>query len=246
MLITILFVAFSVQVSAQGKNSGGTSGNSGGNGSGAVDQDQTRDQDRIMDPSTHEGDEPDQDRLRLQDQDRIRIDDESLKTATSGSSLKLMIQQREREFEKEASTSDEKVRNMVQNENRVRVAVQALLLSRDFLGGIGPQVSQIARQIADSQASTTLAETDINNRGFLQRLFFGGDLSNATVIQRELERNQERVAELKQFLSAATSTPLEVRNMLEEQIRNIESEQERLGQLAEKESSRWGLFSWRF
>ncbi len=241
----ILLIAPVAQTFAQGKNSSG-----GGSGGGAVEQDQTRDQDRVRDPSTHEGDEPDQDRLRQQDQDRLKInqqyDDTATSTATSSSSLRLMIQQREREFEKEASTSDQKIRNMVQNENRVRVAVQALLLSKDFLGGIGPQVSEIARQISNSQASTTEAEINIERRSLLQRIFFGWDISNSSIIEREITQNQEKIARLKDLIGNASGISAEVRNMLEEQIQNMETEQERLRKLSEDEAKLWGIFSWRF
>ncbi len=242
----VLFLVAIQPVSAQNKGAGGGAGGGASQPAGSTSGDQIREQDRdrVQDPTTHDGDEPDQDRTRLQDRDRIFIEADIV--ATSSASLQQMVREREREMEALASTSDQNIRNTVRNENRVRLAVQALVASEDLLGGIGQQVSVIARQIGSSQASTSEAEKNIKERGFLSRLFFGGDKDSATIINREVVRNEERIRELNTLLADRTDIPEQIRTILMEQIRLMEEEQERLRQLSEEQNTAWGIFSWRF
>lgn len=253
LLISPLPYSFSFAAQGVGGSSRPSTSGTGSSepaGSGQGDQLQTQDRDQIKDPSTHDGDEPDQDRtqLQIQDKDQTQIFLHTTNPATSNDSLRNTIQQREREMEQfiSSSTSDSKYANVVRNENQVRSAVQSLLDSRNLLKGIGPQVSEIAQQIGVSQASTTEAEKNTVNRGFLARFLFGGDKQSAEVINREVLRNQERIKELHRLIGDNASTTDELKIILREQIQLIEQEQERLRTLADKELGQWGIFSWRF
>lgn len=261
--VLTLTLSFSVMHAQQG-------GSGGGAGSGVQDQD--RDREQIQDPSTHTGTEPDQD--REQDRDRLRDSDQMLIATSSqpagnsngyqnreqeqfmlryaGSTtpaqtpaqLRQMVQERERELNQEANatTTEEQI---VRNGNRVRLAVHTLLASEGLLGGIGAQVSAVAKEIALTAASTTALEAQIAERGFWRKLFFGGDRGRATTIESAVNQNRTRIEQITRLL-VGQELDDEIRVQLEEQLRNMEQEQERLMDLAAAEKSRWGILSWRF
>ena len=159
--------------------------------------------------------------------------------------LREMIQERELELEHQASSTATSTRDIVEHASRVSVAVHALLASRDLLGGIGQDVSDIARQVNESLATTTGAEAQIQSRGFWTQLFFGGDTSAADIIDREVAQNQARITALTQLLGQA-NVSADVRSTLEAQITAMEQEQARLQALAKQQQGLWGIFSWRF
>lgn len=271
LVFSLLQVPLNVVAAAgQGAGGGTSSGSSGSSGSAGVgggsgvqtggtlqidssvqgtqDRDQLQDRDRIQDPSTYDGDEPDQDRDQIRDrtQDRINLEVESVSVpAGSANQLRLMIQNRETELNKEVSSTSKKVeQNAIRNSNQVRLAVHALLSAEDVIGGIGPQVSEIAQQINNSVQATVNAEASIRTRGVLANLFFGGDKDNASKIEAEVLQNQERIRQLNQIIASSTISS-EVKNILQNQIQIMEQEQIRLSELANQEKNRWGVFSWR-
>ena len=170
-------------------------------------------------------------------------DDED--AAFSLEDLKQKIEERRQELEDEEASTTPKFKNVMKNANEVRLAVHALLASKDLVGGIGSQVSEIAKRMNDSIATTTNAEARIQSRGFLSRLFFGGDKTSAEVIADAAEKNQQRIDALTALLTEA-NVSVEVRAVLEAQITALNDAQARLKVLAEKEQKAWGLFSWRF
>ena len=62
---------------------------------------------------------------------------------------------------------------------------------------------------------------------------------------QETNRNQEKIQELKNLYQECECDE-EVKNIIQEQIQNIEQEQNRLGQLAQEEKSKQGIFGWLF
>lgn len=222
-------------------------GGKGGGGSTAGSGDQIQDRDRVQDPTTHDGDEPLQTRDQLQDQDRDRIH-LNLETSTppvgNAQQLQATIQNREQELNQEAAGVAQQYREVVQNENRTRLAVQAIYASQDLLGSVGPQAIQLAAQINNSVQTTTNAEAAIRARSVWARVFFGGDKESAQIIQQTQEQNRARIQALTQLITS--NAPAAVQATLLEQIRTMQEEQTRLGQLAQKESTQWGILSWRF
>lgn len=175
----------------------------------------------------------------------LELEDDS-DIASSLDDLKQRIEDRRQELDdKEASTTP-KFREVMKKANEVRLAVHALLASRDlFSNGIGQQVSEIAKHMNDSVASTTNAEAKIQSRGFVARLFFGGDSVAADVIAQEVAQNQQRIDDLTKLLGEA-NVSADIQVVLKAQITALQTAQARLQTLAEKEKSRWGIFSWRF
>lgn len=170
-------------------------------------------------------------------------DDEDL--ASSFDDLEQKIEMRKHELEDEEASTTPELRDVVKNANEVRLAVHSLLASKELLGGIGPQVSEIAKDMNDSVATTTVVEVKLQSRGLLTRLFFGGDSAAAEVISQEVARNQQRIDDLTKLLGEA-NVPADIQAILKAQITAIQEAQTRLLDLAQKEQKQWGLFSWRF
>ena len=181
-----------------------------------------------------------------QDEQEIELeleDDEDL--ASSFDDLKQKIEVRKHELDDEEASTTPKFKNAVKNANEVRLAVHSLLASKELLGGIGSEVSQIAKDMNDSVATTTNAEAKIQARNFFARLFFGGDSVAADVISQQVARNQQHIDDLTKLLEGA-NVPADIQAVLKAQIMAIQDAQTRLLDLAQKEQKQWGLFSWRF
>lgn len=162
-------------------------------------------------------------------------------TAAKVSELKQTIQQKQQEMNQEAQLMGEKERKVYQNQNQVRLAVHSLLEMKDVIGGIGPQVSQIAQEFNNSVQATIKAEEKIQTRNRIVRFFVGGDAESAEQVEQEVSRNRERIQRLYQ-LEEQCDCDEQIKTMLQEQIQNMEQEQERLRQLAQNEKEyKWSL-----
>lgn len=158
--------------------------------------------------------------------------------------LKEMVQQRQMEMTQEMSEMPEKEQKLIQSQNQVRLAVHSMLAMEDLVGGIGPQVSEIARQFNNSEKATIQAEEKIQKKSGFARFFTGGDEKAATELETQVEQNRNRVQELNQLMENCQDCDSEVKAMLQEQVQNLEQEQNRLSELANKEKSKKGLFGW--
>jgi hypothetical protein len=132
-------------------------------------------------------------------------------------------------------------RQRFKNENEVRIAVTTLLDVEDLTGGIGRNISAIARDFNNSASSLRKLEDRIQSRNSFVRLFFGGDREAARELAAETARNNARIVELQQLINSA-SLDTELRATIEDQVRIIKLEQERLQQLSTREQEDRGLF----
>ncbi len=156
--------------------------------------------------------------------------------------LKQMIQERKELQQQELAQMKQKEKNVYQNQNRVRLAVHALL-AMENLTGIGKNVSAIAREFNNSAQATIRHEERMQMRNALTRFFAGGDEATAEEMEQEVTRNRERTQNLRQLYKECDCDE-EVKAMMQEQIQNMEQEQTRLQELATKEKKSKGLFGW--
>ncbi len=168
--------------------------------------------------------------------------------ARNTTELKQQIQERKQEMKNELESMPEKEQKVYRNQNMVREAVHNLLGMRDLLdqkGGIGQNVSEIAREFNNSVQSTIIAEEKIDKRSVILRILVGGDEESAEEIEQEVISNKERIQELK-ILKEQIREDEELKQVLQEQIQQMEQEQNRLQELAQKEKKSKGLFGWLF
>ncbi len=156
------------------------------------------------------------------------------------------IRQREQEMEREMEGLGKAQREVVRNQNEVRLAVHALLAmdDMDMMGGIGQEVAEVAREFDNSIMATIQAEEKIQKRNKLAKLLVGGDMKSAEEIEQEVNKNQERIQLLIQLRENCEDCNEEVMAMFQEQITKMIQEQERLQQLAQDEKRSKGLFGW--
>lgn len=183
-------------------------------------------------------------RDNMQIRSKIQFED-SPTSVRSFEKMEARIEWNRQELDRDDASTTPEDRDTVKNTNPVRLAVHTFLDSRDFLGGIGEQVSEIAKEMNDSVATTTDIEIKIHSRGFFARLFFGGDRDAAQRISREVVSNQKRIESLITLLSQANIS-VDMRTALNTQITVLQDSQLRLKDLAEREQNGWGIFSWRF
>jgi hypothetical protein len=153
------------------------------------------------------------------------------------------IQAKEKELEDEMKGKTEKEQKVLQNQNQVRIAVHALLEMKDGIGGIGPQISEIAKHFENSVQKTIEAEEKLQTRSSFSRFFAGGDKLAAEKLELEVKANKEKVEQLKQ-LKEECECDEEAKALMQEQIQSMEQEQERLGEIAAKEKKSKGIFGW--
>lgn len=217
------------------------------------DRDQMQDRDRIRDPSTQDADEPDWDRM----QNRTRLRDPSSHDVTvinmanwtpgqqAGNPFQLrqMMQARQQAMDQQMQDLPPGERQVLQNQNRVRLAVHTFLDMENLTGGIGPQVREIAREFNNSVQATIQAENRIQERNAFARFLVGGDEDAAQILRQQAEQNRQRLQVMSQ-LEQDCDCDRETRAVLREQIQALEEEQNRLQQLAEEELDRKGMLGW--
>ncbi|MDP2365657.1 MAG: hypothetical protein Q8M94_18060 [Ignavibacteria bacterium] len=180
-----------------------------------------------------------------QEEENLMIQETKQTRLRTTEELQQMIQERNQEMVQEMQTLKPAQQKVYQNQNAVRLAVHSLLEVKDLIGGIGPQVSQVAQEFNNSLQATIRAEERIQTRNRVVRFFAGGDKNAATAIEQEVNRNRERIELLNQLMEQCECEE-GIMAILQEQIRNIEQEQNRLQQLAQNEKQYKGIFGWLF
>ncbi len=80
-------------------------------------------------------------------------------------------------------------------------------------------------------------------RSGFTRFFAGGDSEAAEELETGVTQNQQRIQEMKQ-LRGQCDCEEEVKAIMQEQIWDMEQEQTRFQELAQKEKKSKGLFGW--
>jgi hypothetical protein len=132
-------------------------------------------------------------------------------------------------------------RGWTTNENDVRSAVHALLAMENRTGGIGHNVSEIAREFNNSATSGQLYEYRIQNRDMFSRFFFGGDRDAAGALLDLATQDRERIIRMEDLMNSTTLDP-DTRSDMDEQLTVLQQEQVRREQLALHEQQSRGIF----
>jgi len=177
--------------------------------------------------------------LQTQQQAQLRLGN-----PTTIGEAKAQVQEQKRVMEQELQGMSEKGQKVYRNQNQVREAVHALLALEGVTGGIGQQVSAVAKEFNNSVQATIRAEQRIETRSGFTRFFAGGDAAAAKELEQETTRNRERLQQLQQLHDSCADCGTEAKTMLQEQIKTMEQEQTRLRELADKEQKSKGLFGW--
>jgi len=237
----ILLIPLALIQAQQGTNSS-KSNNANQNNKELLEPIKQQDRERLQDMI----DEPDQVRDRLQEQDWLYEQDRNRIHLSTSEELETIINNHQQQLRLEQSELSDRERNLAQNQNQMRIATNALLYANDFTGdGIGSYISQFAQEINDSLPQTIQAEKKIQSRSSFRKFFFGGDDDAVDVIDSEISRNRNRIGNMYQLVSECDCEK-SIRNMFQQQIQNMETEQNRLEQLANMERQKKGIFGFLF
>jgi len=215
-----------------------------GMGQQVRNENQTQDQfQNMQEPVRNQTREQEPAQNRTRDQDRLQ-------NQTQGRNVTLLHQQIQERKQEQANQSAEQQRVHARYSN-VSAFVHMLLnesQNRELLGegpnGIGPQVSEYAREFNNSVRAQIQAEERIQNRNAFVRFFAGGDEDAARILEQETIRNQERILEMQQLINQCEDCDPQVKEMLEEQLQEMVALQTRLQQLAQKEKQDKGVVGW--
>jgi len=127
------------------------------------------------------------------------------------------------------------------NPNQVRNAVHSLLDMGNTTGGIGPQVSAIARDVNNSASSSEQLENRIENRDFISRFLFGGDKDAAGQLTTLTAQNRASIQKIQQLMNT-TTLAADTQATMDEQLQVLLAEQDRLDALASQARQEHGLF----
>lgn len=253
LLVTCALAFSGTLVLAQGGGGGGSGGgNNGSGGAGASTQGtasqsenqggtqdqntieiQNRNQEQIQDPTSWNGDVP----VQNQEQEQVRVEEREQIRTTEGLRAYINAQGAQARGGGSGATNTE--------QNRMQIATKAMVAAQHLVGQYGNEFAGIGQQLGSSTQLMLQVEEQIRTRSRLTRFLFGGDKDSADIIREQIRTNTERIERLREYLNDCECDG-EVREMLQEQIRNMEMEQSRLQQVAEDEETTWGLFSWRF
>jgi gas vesicle protein len=171
------------------------------------------------------------------------LDDKRSAVARNISDLRESKRQKLEELNQSLQRESPERRVWVKNYNEVRIAVHTLLSMEDRTGGIGQNISAIAREFNNSVNMSEKLEQKIQDRSGIMRVFVGGDRDAAGQLANITSQNQARIQKIQQLISTATLDP-DVRAFLEEQLQAMQNEETRLEQLATREQQDRGLFGW--
>ena len=234
IFVMLFLVLVGTLVLAQGQ--GGTQGEGVGvDESGQQGEDQGTGQGQQVQTGQQTQNQGEEQNIMIQQRQQVK--------AQTSEELGQMIQQRQQEMNQETQGMGKQEQKVYQNQNQVRLAVHTLLAMEDLVGGIGQNVSRIAREFNNSVQATIRAEEKIQTRSGLARFFLGGDEEAAQELEQETNQSQLRIQELKQLMEECECDE-GVRAMMQEQIQNMEQEQTRLQELTQNEKKSKGLFGW--
>jgi len=163
--------------------------------------------------------------------------------STDATVLKVKIKEKVNETESEIHSSGVKDEQVIRNQTTLLIGVEALQLVDELVADYGTNISGIKSGLEDSINATTQAEIHIKDRNRVVRFFTGGDDVAARQIERELDQNQDRIQEMQQLIDQCNCST-EVKDVLHDQIREMEQEQDRLRDLAQQELEDTGLIGW--
>jgi hypothetical protein len=129
------------------------------------------------------------------------------------------------------------------NKNAVRDAVHSLLALENRTGGIGPQISAIAREFNNSADAGRQYEDRIQNRETLSRILFGGDRQAAKELANLTAQNQARITGIENLINSST-LDADNRSRMDEQVQVLKQQVAQEQQLITQAQQDRGLFGW--
>lgn len=163
-------------------------------------------------------------------------------SARTVSQLNSMIAEKKAAINRTAQSMGEQERHVYQNQSRLAVAAQALGSVNLIAGNAGPQIARIASDISSSVNQTMTLENRIRQRSMIMRIFFGGDYQAAQELGSIISQNNQKIMQIMELRRQCDCSD-DVMLLLQQQINEMVSEQNRLRSMAVDERNAKGLLS---
>jgi hypothetical protein len=161
-------------------------------------------------------------------------------TSTQNGQQIAQIMERQQERLQVATATGTQLRSMNTHGYRVSSYAQSLIDASDFMGGIGPQVSRVARELNGSSANMTAYEERIQNRNAFMKFLFGSDREAVMAAEQQVNRTRERIMELEQLQGQVDDPQLKA--MFQEQLRLMNQELNQTETMLQNEKRSRGIF----
>ncbi|MBU1132435.1 hypothetical protein KKC32_04290 [Patescibacteria group bacterium] len=171
--------------------------------------------------------------------------DQLLETAVDSDSAKVRnaVAEKKQEMETARLKMKKSDQEIYRSQNNVNEAAAALREIANFSGSLGERISALASEFENSLEKTIPAEQKIKAGWRITKAILGGEKKSAMSLLQTVSENQSRARELINIKSTAELSD-SMNQLVDEQIQKIESENERLNALAEKEIKNKGFFGW--
>jgi Beta-propeller domains of methanol dehydrogenase type len=231
-------------------NSGGASDSSGNAGTGSAQpgQEGPQSQQLLEEQARKQQEAVEQPGVQINQQDRDQDQSRTNISSAEEQATADLIRQQDRDyfFDQIKEQQQNLSRDRDQDQAQVDLALYALSISANVSGSTEPQLTRLAAEVNSSFTAALQAQQQIQNRDSFSRVLFGGDQQAAGLLLQYSDQNQQRIQEMEQLLMNCSDCDPQVRLMLEEQVKVLSQEQNRLTVIGQQEQGEKGLFGWLF
>lgn len=132
--------------------------------------------------------------------------------------------------------------NAEQHRSSVANSVQNILQVADREGGIGEEIRLIAQEQNKSVDSTVNAIEKIENRNKIKTFLIGTDYKNLGTLRSEIVKTTNRLEKLNKLVENVENE--EDKTELQNQIKTLEEEKEKIENFVKDNESKFSLFGW--
>jgi hypothetical protein len=236
LILVLAFIPFAVGI-CNAEDSGMSSSNTTGSGNGDQNRDQSQDQ------LSNQTQIKDQDQVHNQTVDQSQDQLQNRTREINQTELHDQIQEQMQQLDQQQLNLSTNQRVVYLQYNNVSAFVHILQNNSDQFGGIGPQVSQYAMQFNNSIQAEIQIQERIQTRNAIVRFFVGGDEVAAGELEQQVNQTQARIQEFQQLIQQCTCDP-QVKELLQEQLQQMQQQQLQIHVLAQNELQDKGLFGW--
>lgn len=130
-----------------------------------------------------------------------------------------------------------------EHRSKVSTFVQNLLKTADKRqDGIGEQVRQVAKEQDDSEASTTEAIKQVEERGSFKTFLIGTDYKNIGVIRSQIAKTKARIEQLSRLFDQMPSSTISASTT--EQLQSLKQTEDKLTGFVTQNENKFSLFGW--
>jgi hypothetical protein len=156
------------------------------------------------------------------------------------------MQAEQTRLREESKSYDGEAQKVFQNQEQMRIAVQAVLASSEAMGDQGYQAVQLGGAMQAKVQEALDVETKLKERSSVGKFFFGTNEEDAQQALAVAEEMQQQIRNMEQLVMTCESCDGDTKVVLQEQIQVMQQEQNRLEDLAQNESGKQGLFGFLF